>query len=537
VQLPLNGREFSGLLLLSPGVRNVSSIGTGSSLTAREGSFNVNGLRSTFNNFLLDGLDNNAYGTSNQGFSNQVMQPSPDAVVEFRVVTNNMSAEYGRSGGATINVATRSGGNTFRGAAWSSYRDTSLNATGFIKPASGQKPPLTRNQFGGAFGGPIARNRAFFFGEYEAFRQTRKTVAFRTIPAPDQRRGNLGVTVRHPQAGQVYPAGTPIPMTAFAQKVLSALPDPTTTGTANNYSVLQEFKNTTDKGSGKVDYQVNPALRLFGRYGHRRVDIVDQPGLPLPSGGDGNGTTYVTNKQLALGFTWARSATSLLEGRFGWSSTIAGKRPLALGTPNAFGAYGITGLPTDPRVAGGLPTQLVAGYSDFGRQSTNPQWQYPRLWNPKVNYTWIAGRHSLKTGYEFQHIQTEVQDVNPLYGRDAYQGQFTRPAGAAPNNLYNLADFMFGLRVQYALSNILIANLRQQMHFVYLQDDWRASDRLTLNAGLRYEYATPHWERDNILSNDDPAANTMIVARPGSLEDRALIKPDRNNFGPRLGFA
>jgi hypothetical protein len=138
--LPLNGREYSQLALLSPGVR-LSALNTGG-FTPREGSFNVNGLRSTFNNFLIDGVDNNAYGTSNQGFSNQVMQPSPDAVAEFKVVTNNMSAEYGRSAGATINVAYASGTNRFRGAGWDFIRRTDFNATGFFKPANGQKPAV-----------------------------------------------------------------------------------------------------------------------------------------------------------------------------------------------------------------------------------------------------------------------------------------------------------------------------------------------------------------------------------------------------------
>ena len=138
--LPLNGREYSALALLSPGVR-LSALNTGG-FTPREGSFNVNGLRSTFNNFLIDGVDNNAYGTSNQGFSNQVMQPAPDAVGEFKVVTNNMSAEYGRSAGATINVAYASGTNTFRGSAWEFMRRTEFNATGFFRPATGVKPRL-----------------------------------------------------------------------------------------------------------------------------------------------------------------------------------------------------------------------------------------------------------------------------------------------------------------------------------------------------------------------------------------------------------
>ena len=180
---------------------------------------------------------------------------------------------------------------------------------------------------------------------------------------------------------------------------------------------------------------------------------------------------------------------------------------------------------------------MINGFSALGRQQTNPQWQYPTVWNPKVNYSRLLSRHSVKAGYEFQRIETEVQDVNPLYGRDTYNGSFTRPAGALASNEYNLADFMLGLRAQYALSNVLIANLRQHMHFLYTQDDWRISDRLTLNLGLRYEYATPHWERDNVLTNYDPAARTMVPATDGSLSERALVDPDRNNFGPRLGFA
>jgi hypothetical protein len=188
-------------------------------------------------------------------------------------------------------------------------------------------------------------------------------------------------------------------------------------------------------------------------------------------------------------------------------------------------------------VSGGLPTQSINGYTQFGRQATNPQWQYPTLWNPKVNYSWLAGRHSLKAGYEYQYVNVEVMDVNPLYGLDSYTGQLTRPAGAASNNLYNLADFMFGLRSQYALSTLFVANVRQDLHMGYVQDDFRASDRLTLNLGLRYEYATPLFERDNRLTNFDPTTVSMVAATGGSIANRALVNPDRNDFGPRLGFA
>lgn len=530
-RLPVLNREYSTLALLSAGVRPSPLA------SSREGSFNVNGLRSTFNNFLIDGVDNNAYGTSNQGFSNQVMQPTPDAVGEFQVVTNNMSAEYGRAAGATINVAYRSGTNTFQVSAWDFFRDSSLTSEGYFRPTAGSQPQFDRHQFGGTIGGPLVRNKAFFFGDAEFLRQNRTTPATSTIATLAQRQGVLAVAVRHPQTGVVYPAGTPIPMTAFARKVLGDLPAPTSEGTANNFRQLVTQETATDKAGGKIDLVINPRWTAFGRFGWRRASVIDQPGLPLPSGGDGNGSTYADNLQLALGTTWSPDSSSLVEFRFGWSKTEGGKNPPALGSTSALEAYGITGLPTDPRVAGGLPTQLITGYTTLGRQATNPQWQWPTVFNPKINYSRIWGRHSWKAGYEFQHIQTQVQDVNPLYGRDQYAGQFTRPAGAAASNLYNLADFMFGLRSTFALSNILVADLRQNMHFLYVQDDWRVSDRLTLNLGLRYEYATPHWEKNNVLSNFDPDALTMVVAKEGSLKDRTTITPDRNNLGPRLGFA
>ncbi len=329
-------------------------------------------------------------------------------------------------------------------------------------------------------------------------------------------------------------------MTSFARKVLNDFRRRPVRPPPNNLQILQEFTNSTPKAGGKVDIQISPRLSVFGRVGWRDADIYDNPPISGPSGGAGNAETYVTNKQFSSGLTYTPTGTSLFEARFGWSTTKAGKNPaaLVLGQPPAEVEYGITGLPSDPRVAAGLPTQLITGFSDLGRQATNPQWQYPTVFNPKVNYTWLQGRHSLKTGYEFQRVLTEVQDVNPLYGRDSYTGQFSKAVStAANNNLYNLADFMFGARSTYALSNILVAELQQNMHFMYLQDDWRVNDRLTLNAGLRYEYASPWTEANNVLSNFDPATRTMVMAKDGSLEDRSTLQPDRNNFGPRLGIA
>ncbi len=358
--LPLIAREYSSLALLTTGVKlGGSSLTTGN--TPREGAFNVNGLRSTFNNFLIDGVDNNAYGTSNQGFSNQVMQPAPEAIGEFKVVTNNVSAEYGRAAGATINVSYGSGSNVFHGTGWEFLRDSSFNATGFFKPASG-KPSLDRNQFGGVVGGPIVKSKAFFFADYEGLRQTRSATGFSTIATQAQREGLLSVDIRDPRTGSIYPAGTPIPMTGFARSVLSALPDANVAGTTNNYSILQEFTADSNKAGGKIDLQASPTLSMFGRYGFRNLTTDDQPNIPLPSGGAGNGHIYTRNRQFVFGTTWVASTTSLVEARFGYSWTQAGKNPPALGTPSAFDQFGLGGLPSmKSHCCGDCPTPPIAG--------------------------------------------------------------------------------------------------------------------------------------------------------------------------------
>nr|MBA4186174.1 carboxypeptidase regulatory-like domain-containing protein [Acidobacteriota bacterium] len=491
VALPLNGRSYANLVLLAPGVRESStnsSIGGG----GREAAFNVNGLRATMNNFLLDGVDNNAYGTSNQSFSSQVVQASPDAIAEFKVQTNTYSAEYGRSGGAVINASYRTGTNDFHGAAWEFNRNTVLNAVGFFKPLGGEKPPLNRNQFGFTFGGPIIKNHTFFFGDYEGFRQIQKNLVYSNIPTLAQRQGILSVAVRNPLTGITYAAGTPIPLTTFAQKVLNELPAPNLTGVAgNNYQELVLNRNFNNKYNVRVDHNFNERFNIFGRLSYRKSNAFEAPNIPGPSGSNQNGFVDVLNKQFVIGSTYAFQNASVLDVRFSRSIIDAGKRPPLTGGPSPFELYGITGLPNDPEINGGLTTQTISGLSQLGRQATNPQFQNPTNNDIRASYGFTLGRHSLKTGYEYLAVNTEVQDTNPLLGLDTYSGQFSRPVGAAANNAYNLADFFFGLRNQYELANLTIAQMRQRFHFAYIQDDFKVNQKLTLNLGLRYEFGTP----------------------------------------------
>jgi hypothetical protein len=537
VNLPLNGRSSANLALLTPGVRESSqNAATGS---GREASFNVNGLRNTFNNFLLDGVDNNAYGTSNQSFSSQVVQSSPDAIQEFKVQTNTYSAEFGRSGGAVFNASYRSGTNEFHGNLWEYHRNSALNATGFFKPVSGTKPPLIRNQFGVTFGGPIIKDRTFFFLDYEGFREIQKNLVFSTLPALEQRQGILSVAVRDPLTGTTYNAGTPIPMTSFARKVLNELPAPNVPGVTNsNYRELVPNRGYNDKFNVKLDHKLSDRLNVFTRVSHRKANNFEGPNIPGPSGSNQNGIINILNQQLVAGGTYVFANTSALEFRLGISRIEAGKKPPLTGGPSMRELYGITGLPDDRTITGGLTTQTINGWSQVGRQATNPQFQNPFNVNPRVNYSFTLGRHSLKTGYEYLAVNTDVQDTNPLMGLDTYSSQFSRPAGAPANAmLYNLADFMFGARSQYEFADLLVVNLRRRLQYAYLQDDFKVNQKLTLNLGVRYEFATPYYEAQNRQSNYDPKTNSIIRAKDGSLYDRALVDPDRNDFAPRIGFA
>jgi hypothetical protein len=589
--LPLNGRAYADLSALVPGVRrNILENTTDSS---RDASFDVNGQRSEFNNFLLDGLDNNAYGTSNQGFSNQAIPPSPDAIDEFRVETDNYSAEYGRSAGAVINVSIRSGTNKFHGKAYDYLRNTVFNAIGPFTPPTNpltgkpQKPSLIRNQFGGTFGGPLWKNHTFFFGDYEGTRQVTTTPMSATVPTANQNgtsalaKANGGYTfitgqstengiplpLINPLTGQLYANGV-IPfsdpsVSSFAKGVLAALPAPNVPGTpfTNNYASLPPDTLVDNKGDVRVDQTFSQRTTAFVRYSQHSGQIVSPPSIQGPAGGSSNGTVDIFNQQIAGGVTHSFTQNSILDARFAFTRTDGGKFPYGQNMPSLMA--GIPGLPTDPQVVRSLNVQSVSQYSQFGNQGSNPQYQNPYIYNPKINYTLIRGRSTYKVGYEYQAIFTTVDDFNPVYGQDTYNGGFSFngvpaipamgttmaiPAVSATSGNLSasnagvkegvaLADFLFGARDTYQLNNFVNVHLNQRMHNFYFQDDIRVNSRLTVNAGLRYELVTPVWESSNLLANYDPDTQSLIQAKPGSIYNRALVNMPKLDFAPRFGFA
>jgi hypothetical protein len=580
--LPLNGRAYADLSALVPGVRrNILENTTDSS---RDASFDVNGQRSEFNNFLLDGLDNNAYGTSNQGFSNQAIPPSPDAISEFRVETDNYSAEYGRSAGAVINVSILSGTNHFHGKAYDYLRNTVLNAIGPFTPphnpltGAAQKPTLIRNQFGGTFGGPIWKDHTFFFGDFEGTRQVTSTPMTATVPTSDQNgtsalaQANGGYTfltaatskapvtfvpLLNPFTGKLYANGV-IPfsdpsVSSFAKGVLGALPSPNVPGApfANNYASLPPDTLNDNKGDVRIDQTFNQHTTAFVRYSQHSGKIVSPPSIQGPAGGDSNGSVNIFNQQIAGGVTHIFNQNSILDARFAFTRTDGGKFPYGQSLPSLMA--GIPGLPTNPEVVRSLNVQSVNQYTQFGNQGSNPQFQNPYVFNPKVNYTYIHGRSTYKVGYEYQAIFTTIDDFNPVYGQDTYNGSFSfngfagttanktstalNSADAGTKEAVSLADFIFGARDTYQLNNFVNVHLNQRLHNLYFQDDIRVNSRLTVNAGLRYELVTPQWESSNKLANYDPTTQSLIVATPGSIYNRALVNMPKLDFAPRFGLA
>ena len=543
VSLPLNGRSYADLTLLVPGVRKSQL--EDQTLTSRDASYNVNGQRSESNNFVLDGIDNNAYGTSNQGFSNQIVQINPDAVAEFRVETNNFSAEYGHAAGAVIVATTKSGTNQLHGSMWEFLRNTDLNAIGFFQPLGGVKPTFNQNQFGASAGGPIRKDKLFLFADYEGLRRSQSQLAFATVPTLDQRKGILGTPVLNPLTGDVYANGV-IPQSVMlpsSMAILNALPapnNPAAVNNANNFESLPKGTVNDNKGDFRVDYYANSKLTTFVRYSHRVDDIFVPGNIPGPAGGNNNGNVHILNKQLNPGLTYVFNNASSLDAHLGFSWVEGGKTPLGLGLPSLM--VGIPNLPTDPRVAGAMDSVSVSGFDQFGRQGSNPQFQNPFTVNPKVNWSRILNRHTLKVGYEYLHLSTAIDDFNPAYGSWVYNGNFSKMAGSAlpstvQTQVWGLADFLIGAPSHYELNNLAIVNYNQFMHFLYVQDDWKVTQRLTLNLGLRYEFASPQWVSDNHLANFNPATNSLIQAHSGDLYDRSLQEPQLHNFAPRIGLA
>ena len=561
--LPLNGRNFLQLAKLSTGVLEPAR----GDRAAGSGSFSANGVRSTMNSFLLDGVDNNARQVDQQNASNVVIQPSVDAVQEFRVETSAYSAEFGQSAGAVINASIKSGTNAFHGTAFEFQRNDNVNARNFFSLSTAPKPFLLMNQFGGTLGGPVLRDRTFFFGSYEGTRELRGRTAVRTLPSAALRSGNFAGDrpifdpatvrpnpagsgfVRGPFAGNVIPAGRIDPV---AVKIGSLLPAPNIPGATNNYSLSPNDRDSREQIDSRVDHKLSDRSSLFGRYSFMDQDIHTPGVLPLPLVGSGNKNdgSFVKRRanMAALGHSFILNPASLHDLRIGWNRI----RDDLTGLPGTLSARdaGFKNIPQDPRVSG-LPQIGISGFTAVGEAAFIPNLKISEIGSLNDSLALIRGSHSLKMGANLRWLRNAWTISGQARGQFNLSGVFTQNPLSRATSGSGYADFLLGLPASSSLSNITPGDIRNYSYAFYVQDDWKITPRLTFLAGLRWEVFTQPIERHDQQANFLPEQGRLVYARdqipdsmppalvmqqPRGLATRSIVRNDYNNLAPRLGL-
>lgn len=531
-KLPLYIRNWDDLLALVPGTQGDRyTEETGGTTAGRTGGVNVNGNRSLANNFLLDGVGSNTISTNVQELSTQVSRPSIDSIQEFKVVTSPDSAEYGRAPGAAISVTTKSGGRDFRGTLYEYLRNDAFDSSPFFTERAGlAKPRNDQHQFGANLGGPLRRDRAFFFLDYEGTRIARGVTRTTRVPTAEERRGSFTQPIVDPLTRQPFPGNT-IPaerLDPIALKLLALLPLPNADG-VNNFVRQADVTDDADRVLARLDLKLSDRDTLFGRYIHTRRERF----IPGFFGGTVDGTvTSAFGRQhfktdgLVLGWTRRFGASLTNELRVAWSRSRsdAFQEPFGRNGPELIG---LAGVPDDPRINGGVVGVNMDGFGRIGSPNFLPKFQHTDQVEYLEGLTWLRGEHQLRFGLNVvAPMKNEYMDVPATRGDLRFRGRFTG---------HPVADLLLGYVSDAELSNVYLVDQRYWSFSLYVQDDWKANERLSLNLGLRHDFITPALEAGNRQSNFDPATASLVLAQDGSLEERGLVKPDWNNVAPRVG--
>jgi hypothetical protein len=418
-KLPLAIRNWDDLLAMVPGVQSDRyTEQAGGTSAGRTGGISVHGNRSLQNNFLLDGVANNSFSTNVQELTTQISRPSVDAIDEFKVVTSPYAAEYGWSPGAAIIVNTKSGTNRISGTAYDFFRNDKFDSNNFFAERANQpKPKNNQNQFGGNLGGPLIRNRAFFFGDFEATRIEQGVLRTGRVLTANERAGVFAAPLRDPLTGLPFPNNT-IPADRFdpvAARIIGMLPLPNTTG-GNNFINQPNVEDESERYLGRVDFRLTDNDNLFARYIYSdRFRYV--PGF---LGGiiDGTSTSawgrnYLTSHGAVVGWTKVLGSALVNEARFSYA------RGVNDGTQDPFGEngnsqIGFRGVPDDPRVVGGIVGIDISGHIRLGSPNFMPKFQHTDQFQYLNTLTWLRGRHQWKFGADVLFpLRNEYFDVAP----------------------------------------------------------------------------------------------------------------------------
>ena len=556
-QIPLNGRDFSQLLLLSPGTTTRPggfdlSVG---SATGSSGSGIAIGGRDSQNNFTLDGASNNA-----RQFGNIAMRPSIDAIQEFKVQTNSYTADLGQAAFGQVSLITKSGTNSLHGSLFEFWRNNVFDARNTFLPKPSR---LNRNQFGGAAGGPIWHNKSFFFVNYEQHTERRGVESFRSVPVQAWRDGDFsgvaGLTLKDPSSGLPF-AGNRVPKNLFTKTANAAIglwPQQNFGGPATvsqNLLVTAPDRFSDGMLTVKIDHELTGKDRLSGRYSRAPHDEMTTPVLPTFE------QIIPPHNQIIL-LNWTHIFKPALLGEFRSSFTRSEyvQRSPNTGKLGYYDQFGINSPLAGPQFEGAPGfTFTNISMTAYGDGDFNTQRDISNEFNYAGNVTWTHGNHVTKGGFTLTRYQQNTPGPVSGQRRGTYnfRGDFTGQP---------FADFLLG--IPFTASRVVgkgVETGRSWWHGYYVQDDWKLGRKVTLNLGMRYEYVSPLL--DNLdrrstfwpLSNDYNTGLTgqVLVANPSycstttrpcagvgdvlhldGVSRRAAYQADRNNWAPRFGFA
>ena len=545
---PLNGRNYISLVQVQAGVNagSTTSFASGQNLGDRRlsSSISANGQQEIYNNSLVDGLDNNGRSTAVV-----MLRPSVEAIAEVRTDINLYNAEVGRTSGAVINVITKSGTNRFHGSAYEFFRNDLTDARNFFATTAvlSRKPELRQNQFGGSLSGPILRDRTFFFVDYEGFRNIdgNNSVFRTTVPttaeqaAPGYLGDILNPLLSKPNAPVYVPDVPAASIDPTALGYFKLFPKPNLPGTANNYLSNPTSSLYSDLGDLRLDHHFSSNDTFFARYSYNRSIAFNPPAFPSVGGvsasgqlrGVGANQIYVHNGQLSYTHIFTPSLLMELKAGYGYYNSAA--TALEFGQNlNDSAPYKIPNA-NECSVCSGLALINVLGYSPLGDSAGGPAYVIEHNTQFAGSVTYTRGRQTFKMGSSLIR-RNFVLNSNPFAkGYINFGSTSIPPTAANPAGVYQPSLQHFLLGAPYVSTRLL--NIRQQYDRSwepsgFFQDDWRVTDRLTLNLGIRYDVFTQPNEKYGNFSNFDLGSLSIIQSGTGGIQN------NYHDVSPRFGF-
>ena len=555
--LPQNGRNFAALAMSAPGVAALDFVQPGTINSGKRPdelrpggtALQANGARSYLNQVLVDGID--ATEMISQTF---VVRPSVEGIQEFKVITNNAGAEFGRAGGAVIVISTKSGGNEFHGSAYEFLRNSRLDAKNYFDRPNEKIPPFRQNQFGASFGGRVIRDRTFFFMDYEGQREVVGQTRVVTVPTAPMKLGDFRGVIANGIFDPLTTTTTPLGRTRFtddrvpasrfdplAARMVNLYPEPQRAGLANNFVVNPTKHSATDRADLRLDHRLSSKDNLMGRYSidDSRLSVPDTFNTDIGGSEDSfAGPNLVRGHSVVVSDIHTFRPNLIGDFRFGYTRFASDLRPTTLTNPVW---SQIPGRDTSDAFQPSAPIVSPAGYAGLGNSRSDPLIRHENMAEYIANLTWQRGKHNLKYGIDFRRrliSETASPPGESAFGRFNFDSAFTNNPASPGGTGHVMAVMLLGYPTRTTRDFFIpgTAYVETQEYNAFAHDEWRVNNRLTLNLGVHYEVNTPFTERNNYWVNFNPATAELLIAGKNASRT-ANIDTDFGGVAPRFGFA